>query len=99
MFLVHGNEEREKTTDTNEGTHLQSCTGKSISKVFGVKFCSELELPPYRANAPLQPLNGPARFNLYIEKTDPSLKSYNFDAQWKTELVNMMCIYIFKLVF
>ncbi|GFT71844.1 vitellogenin [Nephila pilipes] len=88
MYIVHGNEEREKTSDKKDGTHLQSCTGRTISKLFGVKFCSELELPPYRPNAPLQPLNGPASFNLFIEKTDPTLKSYNFDAQWRTEMKN-----------
>ncbi|KAF8763448.1 Apolipophorins like protein [Argiope bruennichi] len=86
MYLVHGTEEREKATDKREGTHLQSCTGRGISKVFGVKICSSLDLPPYRPNSPLQPLNGPASFSLYIEKTDPTLKSYNFDAQWKSEM-------------
>ncbi|GFQ98349.1 vitellogenin [Trichonephila clavata] len=88
MFIVHGNEEREKVSDKKEGTHMQSCTGRTISKILGVKFCSELELPPYRPNAPLQPLSGPASFNLFIEKTDPTLKSYNFDAQWRTEMKN-----------
>ncbi|GBN12727.1 Apolipophorin, partial [Araneus ventricosus] len=86
MYLVHGTEEREKAIDKREGTHLQSCTGRGISKVFGVKICSSLDLPPYRPNSPLQPLNGPAAFSLFIEKTDPTLKSYNFDAQWKNEM-------------
>ncbi|CAL1268821.1 unnamed protein product [Larinioides sclopetarius] len=86
MYLVHGKEEREKAIDKREGTHLQSCTGRGMSKVFGVKICSSLDLPPYRPNSPLQPLNGPASFSLYIEKTDPALKSYNFDAEWKNEM-------------
>ncbi|XP_042895388.1 uncharacterized protein [Parasteatoda tepidariorum] len=88
VYLVHGMEEREKTAEKKSGTQIESCTGKRFSEIFGVKFCSEIEIPPYRANTPLHPLNGPARFNLFIEKTDPTLKSYNFDASWKTELKN-----------
>ncbi|GIY39272.1 apolipophorins [Caerostris extrusa] len=63
LYIVHGAEEREKTTDKKRRNS-----------------------PPELPNAPLQPFNGPASFSIFIQKTDPTLKSYNFDAQWKTEL-------------
>ncbi|KFM65445.1 Apolipophorin, partial [Stegodyphus mimosarum] len=88
VYLVHGHEEREQKVDKKDGTYLSSCSGETFSKLFGVSFCSELRVPPYRPNSYLHPINGPAAFNLFIRKTDLSLKSYNFDAQWKKELKN-----------
>lgn len=89
VYLVHGNEEREQKVDKKGETNLKTCSGQTISKLFGVELCSELRIPPYKPNSAMHPVNGPANFNIYIKKTDPSLKSYSFDAEWKLDVVSL----------
>ncbi|XP_054710208.1 apolipophorins-like [Uloborus diversus] len=89
VYLLHGTNEKEQKADKKDGAVMKSCSGNTISTIFGVKFCSELQLPPYKPNSPLHPVNGPASFSLYILKTDQSLKSYDFDAMWRNDGKNI----------
>lgn len=98
LYLVHGSEEREPKVDKKGETNIKSCTGSMTRRIFGIELCSELRLPPYKPNTALHPVNGPANFNIYIQKTDPQLKSYTFDAEWKLELVSIEKIHFIHKV-
>ncbi|XP_076341847.1 uncharacterized protein LOC143242367 isoform X2 [Tachypleus tridentatus] len=90
IYLVHGGEKQEQKGRREDRTEVNKCTSKYLGRMIGMELCGEMSFPVTdgrRSDAFLSPLSGPASIKLLLRKTDPTLESYNFEANFRSEKV------------
>ncbi|KAK8762358.1 hypothetical protein V5799_026376 [Amblyomma americanum] len=84
IFLVNGASELEHRNEPQKKMETEACTGPTLDRALGVKLCGRAEFPvatqAYRS--PMYPFSGNAELSLRLVKTDPTLRSYDFESSW-----------------
>jgi hypothetical protein len=76
-----------------------TCTWPSIDDALGLKMCIDYSVPDVSETEKSYPsllLSGPIKFDIHLDKTDPTAKVFNFEYEWSKNSTESQGIFKFE---